>query len=64
MRTLLENELCAVAGGTGTCTPDESSGNNLGGVTNSGHLGDDLVNIYEGAVQATSHIIERVADSF
>ncbi len=64
MRTLEQHEIRAVAGGEGTCTPDDAGGNNLGGVTDPPGLGDDLVNIYEGIVQATSHVIERVADSF
>lgn len=63
MRTLTTAEISSVAGGAGTCTP-ENSGNNLGGITNSGGIGRDLVNIYEGAVFATSHIIERVARAF
>lgn len=64
MRLLMENELHAVAGGTGVCVPAETSGNNIGGVTDSGGLGADLTNIYEGLVSVTSHIIERVANSF
>jgi len=63
MRTLTTAEICRVAGGTGTCTP-ESSGNDLMGVTNSGGVGRDLINIYEGAVAAVSHVIERVANAF
>ncbi|NNL55910.1 MAG: hypothetical protein HKP32_12225 [Woeseia sp.] len=64
MRTLNENELCMVAGGTGTCTPTNLSGNNIGGVTNSSSLGQDLINVYEGFVHAASHIMERVALAF
>ena len=63
MRTLTTAEICSVAGGTGTCTP-ENSGNDLMGVTDSTGFGDDLIGIYEGAVSAVSHIIERVANSF
>ena len=63
MRELTALELGFVAGGTGQCTP-ENSGNNLGGVTDSGNLGQDLINIYEGLVALTSHVIERVATSF
>lgn len=63
MRELTMSEVNCVSGGIGVCTP-ESSGNDLGGVRNSGMIGDDLINIYEGLVAATSHIIERVANSF
>ena len=56
MRKLNKMELDCVSGGHGVCTP-----NNLGGVTDSGSLGRDLINIYEGLVAATSHVIERVA---
>lgn len=61
MRELTTTELQFVAGGNEhQCTP-ANSGNTLGGVTDSKSLGDDLINIYEGLVKATSHIIERVA---
>ena len=60
MRELTMQEMGMVAGGTGECTA-ESSGNNYGGVTDTGSIGEDLINIYEGVVAATSHIIERVA---
>ncbi|MEX2125161.1 MAG: hypothetical protein WD795_14815 [Woeseia sp.] len=59
MRDLNTAELDFIAGGTRQCTP----GNNIGGVTDSGGLGRDLVNIYEALVSATSHIIERVANA-
>jgi hypothetical protein len=63
MRELTKAELSFVSGGTGQCTP-ENSGNNLAGVTDSGSLGADLINIYEALVAVTSHAIERVANSF
>ena len=64
MRELTLNEIHCVAGGVGVCTPENSgSGNNYGGVTDTTGLGDDLINIYEGLVQAASHIIERVANA-
>lgn len=62
MRTLTSEEMACVTGGTGVCTP-EDSGNDFGGIKDSGSVGDDLINIYEGLVQATSHIIERVANA-
>jgi len=62
MRELTMSELACVSGGTGVCTP-EDSGNDIGGIKDSESIGQDLVNIYEGLVEATSHIIERVADA-
>ena len=56
MRELKTSELSFVSGAGDGCTS-----NNIGGVTNSGNFGLDLINIYEGAVQATSYMIERVA---
>ena len=64
MRVLEENELCAVAGGAGVCTPLDVSGNTFGGVANTRASGSDFINLYEGAVAAFSHIIERVAGAF
>jgi hypothetical protein len=61
MRELTRAELDFVAGGADLeCTPSDG-GNDYGGVTNTRGFGDDLVNLYEGLVQATSHVIERVA---
>ncbi len=59
MRELTSNELSFVSGAGDGCSG--GSGNNIGGVTNSWNFGRDLINIYEGAVQATSYMIERVA---
>lgn len=64
MRELTATELELVSGAGADCPPSsESSGNNIGGVTDSGSLGQDLINIYEGIVAATSHVIERVANA-
>ena len=64
MRELTATEMDFVSGAGEDC-PEESgeSGNNIGGVTDSGSLGQDLINIYEGLVEATSHVIERVANA-
>lgn len=59
MRELKLEELEFVGGGH-----ECPRGNNYGGVTNTSTFGDDLIAIYEGAVAATSHIIERVANAF
>ena len=57
MRELTLNEMNLVSGAADDC----SGGNNYGGVTNPGSLGQDVIDIYEGLVAATSYIIERVA---
>lgn len=62
MRELTEAEIGLVTGGHGSCS--NNSGNDIAGVTDSKGFGQDLINIYEGLVQATSHIIERVANAF
>lgn len=74
MRELTMNEMQYVVGGFGCQSGGGSSsggdsgggesGNTYGGVSDTTTIGDDLINIYEGLVQATSHIIERVATSF
>ncbi len=60
MRELNSSEISFVSGAG--CSG--GSGNNIGGVTNSGGLGRDLINIYEGVVQATSYMIERVSKAW
>lgn len=62
MRELTATELRYVSGGGGECTA-ESSGNSYGGVTDPSSLAQDLINIYEGLVEATSYVIERVANA-
>ncbi len=62
MRELKASELSFVSGAGDGCSG--GSGNNIGGVTNSGSLGQDLINIYEGVVQATSYVIERVSKAW
>jgi hypothetical protein len=61
MRELNATELSFVSGAGEECSG--GSGNNIGGVTDSGSLGQDLINIYEGLVEVTSHVIERVANA-
>lgn len=62
MREITRAELPFIAGGNDyQCTPSDSGGNNYGGVSNTKNFGDDIVNLYEGLVHATSHVIERVA---
>jgi hypothetical protein len=60
MRELTVAELDFVAGGTDACT---NEGNNYGGVTDTSSIGQDLIEIYEGLVEAPSYVIERVANA-
>lgn len=62
MRELTLNEIGYVGGGAEQCRSDQS-GNNYGGVTDTGSVGQDIIEIYEGLVEATSYIIERVANA-
>lgn len=62
MRELNLSEMSLVSGAGDDCS--SGSGNDIGGVTDSASLGEDLINIYEGVVAATSHVIERVANAF
>ena len=61
MRELTMSEMGLVAGGGDNCPSGDSGGNNYGGITDTKSIGDELIEIYEGLVAATSHIIERVA---
>ena len=62
MRELTVSEIGFVGGGAEQCTSNQG-GNNYGGVTDSGSGGQDIIDIYEGLVEATSDIIERVANA-
>lgn len=59
MRELTLNEMNLVSGAADDC----SGGNDYGGITNTESIGKEIVEIYEGLVAATSHIIERVAEA-
>lgn len=60
MRELTVAELDFVTGGADECT---NGGNNYGGVTDTSTIGQELIEIYEGLVEATSYVIERVANA-
>jgi len=62
MRELTMEEFSRVSGGTGECTAQQS-GNNYGGITETSTLGQELIEIYEGVVEAASYVIERVASA-
>ena len=61
MRELTLSELCLVSGAGDECS--SGGGNSYGGVTDTSTIGDDLIEIYEGLVAATSYVIERVANA-
>jgi hypothetical protein len=61
MRELTLSEIQMVSGAGDECPA--GSGNNIEGISNFQQIGDDLVALYEGVVQVTSHIIERVANA-
>ncbi len=61
MRELTLNEMNRVSGAGDDCSSGGT--NNVGGVGDSEKVGDYLINIYEGLVAATSHVIERVANA-
>lgn len=63
MRELTIGEMNLVSGAGGECASGGDGGNNYGGVSDPSSLGEDIIEIYEGLVAATSHIIERVANA-
>jgi hypothetical protein len=56
------SEIEFVSGGADECT-SEDDGNEYAGVKDPESVGNDLISIYEGVVEAASHIIERVANA-
>ena len=64
MRELTATEMSFVSGAGDEFSVEGGGGNEYGGVSNTGAVGDELVDLYEGLVQAVSHIIERVANAF
>jgi hypothetical protein len=63
MRELTMSEIGFVSGAGDDCSSGDSGGNNYGGITDTNSVGKEIVEIYEGLVAATSHIIERVANA-
>jgi len=63
MRELTMSEISLVSGAGDDCSSGNSGGNNYGGITEPSSVGDEIIDIYEGLVAATSHIIERVANA-
>ena len=68
MRELTMCEMRLVAGAGDGCSGDtpadtDGSPNTYSGISNTTTVGEDIINVYEGLVEATSHIIERVANA-
>ncbi len=63
MRNLTKDEIQMVAGAGDECSSDGGgeSSNTYSGIKDTSSVGREMINIYEGLVAATSHIIERVA---
>jgi hypothetical protein len=58
---LSNEEVTSVAGGTGSCPTSVTVGTDGASMTDQGESPTDvLISIYEGFVDVTSHIIERV----
>ena len=63
MRDLSMNEIRMVSGAGDECSSGASDGNSYGTINDTTTVGDEIINLYEGLVEATSHIIERVANA-
>jgi len=64
MRDLTATEIGWVSGGADSCTSGGADdGNEYLGGTSPNNFGKVLIAVYEGAVAATSHVIERVANA-
>lgn len=63
MRELTATELRFVSGGADVCTAESSGSNTYGGVGNTTTFGQDMINFYEGLIEATSYVMERVANA-
>ncbi|MDH3621534.1 MAG: hypothetical protein OER91_11605 [Gammaproteobacteria bacterium] len=61
MRELTMSEIGFVSGAGDDCSSGD--GNNYGGITDTSSIGGEIIEIYEGLVEATSYIIERVANA-
>ncbi len=65
MRELNAAEMTLVSGGHEKLQcPAPENYNSFAGIEDTGGFGQDVINMYEGLVMATSHIIERVEQSF
>lgn len=63
MRELTMSEINLVSGAGDDCPSGNSGGNTYGTINDPSSVGDEIIELYEGLVAATSHIIERVANA-
>ena len=59
MRNLTMAEVDFVSGGEDSC----SAGNSYGGINDTSSVADEMIALYEAAVETASYIIERVANA-
>jgi hypothetical protein len=62
MRELTVNEIGFVGGAAEQCSSGQG-GNNYGGITDVNSVGKEIIAFYEGLIEATSYVIERVANA-
>lgn len=67
MRELTMSEIGFVSGAGDECSggggSGDSGGNSYGSINDTSSVGNEIIELYEGLVAATSHIIERVANA-
>jgi hypothetical protein len=63
MRELTISEIGFVSGAGDDCSSGDSGANSYGSINDTSSVGDEIIELYEGLVAATSHIIERVANA-
>lgn len=64
MRELTLSEMALVSGAGDDCPAGNTGGGNeYGGITDTSTVGEEIIELYEGLVAATSYIIERVANA-
>ena len=63
MRELTMSEIGFVSGAGDDCSSGDSGANSYGSINDTSSMGDEIIELYEGLVAATSHIIERVANA-
>ena len=64
MRSLTAIEMSWVSGGAEVTATAGTKGASVTVKSDTGSFGKDLIAVYEGLVEATSHVIERVASVF
>jgi len=63
MRELTISEIGFVSGAGDDCSSGDTGANSYGSINDTSSVGDEIIELYEGLVAATSHIIERIANA-